>query len=445
MNNLPVYHFDQAWQNSLAILQKLTSNSGITRSLLSPDIFARIRVAVWSQLELSNVKINNLEMQFTAACGPFWGGLWVIGPGTAPADSEIAEQLWQEGVPLNPDDTIRINERYRNLTVWLKHPLRPPWEADMEAFPPIVSFYAFKGGTGRSTALAIFAAHRAQAGKGQRVVIIDLDLAAPGISFLLANEKTDIDVIQYGVVDYWLEQPLIAHALDLREYYFPVIQPDITGAGEILVFPSGRFDDQYLSKLARLDFVPPVDGEDRHPLKVLLEQIRQQLQPDWILLDARAGISEVAGFALGGLAHLNVIFGNATKSSWRGLRQVIRRLGAARVRQNLPQEDCLLVYGMAPANPAVMEIAQEEFMRQAEAVFEQEYYLSDPENPDEDKFWYLRDMENLDAPHIPVILSYSEQIAFFTRLEQLIRYGLESTEYQRLDERITARFPEKSR
>ena len=44
----------------------------------------------------------------------------------------------------------------------------------------IVTFYSFKGGVGRTTALGITAARLAQ--DGHRVLCIDLDLEAPGLA-----------------------------------------------------------------------------------------------------------------------------------------------------------------------------------------------------------------------------------------------------------------------
>jgi hypothetical protein len=286
---------------------------------------------------------------------------------------------------------------------------------------------------GRTTALAIFAAQRAQA--GERVVVVDLDLSAPGAGVLLETDAMP----ELGVVDYWLEQSIVGDALDLRDYYYRVSNPAVIGPGEILVFAAGRFDDLYVAKLARLDYTPPAEG--KHPLERLLLKSHHDLRPDWILLDARAGISEAAGFALGGLAHLNVLFGSASDSSWRGLRLAVRRLGAARARRGLPQDECILVHSMVPANPLTAELSEREFLRRAETTFEQEYYLPDPADPEDDQFWYLRDMSSRDAPHVPVSLVYSERIAFFTELERLVEYGLSAQDYLGLGKRITARFP----
>lgn len=436
MNGLPIRHFAEARRNVLQRLETLVAAAPIRRALLSPDIFARIRVALWADDERA-AGIAALEAELSRLAGPFWGGLWVVGPATPAVDRDLLEELWNEGAPYS--DAIRLNERHRSLSGWLEQPFSPPWAAGSlsPVAPPIVSFYAFKGGAGRSTALAIFASQRARA--GERVAALDLDFAAPGLGPLLIG---DVAAAQYGIVDYWLERPLLGEAIDLRDYYTRVADPAVIGAGEIFVFPAGSFDDAYLLKLARLDFTPPADGE--HPLITLLQHIRAELQPHWILLDARAGLSEAAGFALGGLAHLNILFGNASAASWHGLRLAVRRLGAERAWRGLPQEQCLLVHSMAPANPQTAQLAQTEFLRYAQQVFEQEYYLPDPEDPDDDSQWYLRDMENRDAPHVPVTLFYSERIAFFVRLPDLIDYGVNAADYRELGERITSRFPRES-
>lgn len=435
MSKPPIRHFDQARQEVLQNLRQLLQQEMISRAVVSPDIFARIRVILWDkQSSPSLAQRATLEEGLVAAAGPFWGGLWLATAATPMVDREMLQLLWDEGVPDVTTEQIRLNERYRNLEVWLKKPFRPPWSANPEVpqGPPIISFYAFKGGMGRSTALAIFAAQRAQV--GERVVVIDLDLAAPGVSVLLGDPMVAVG----GVVDYWLEQPLVGENVDLRDYYYRVNNQEVTGRGEILVFPAGHFNDLYPIKLSRLDFTRPDSGQ--HPLETLLQQIHHELHPNWILLDARAGISEVSGFVFGGLAHLNILFGGTSEASWRGLRLAIQRLGAARALARQPQAECLLVHSMVPANPETAHLAQQNFLRQAETIFEETYYLADPDNPDEDIFWYIRDMQNNDAPHVPVSLAYSDKIAFFTQLTTLTNYGLNASDYQEFAKRITNRF-----
>src|ERR1039458_6563832 len=57
----------------------------------------------------------------------------------------------------------------------------------MLKFPYIFTFYSFKGGVGRSMALLNTA--YTLAGRGRHVLIMDMDLEAPGISSFLLNQK----------------------------------------------------------------------------------------------------------------------------------------------------------------------------------------------------------------------------------------------------------------
>src|SRR5207249_3199795 len=148
---------------------------------------------------------------------------------------------------------------------------------------------------------------------------------------------------QLGVVDYLIESPLHPE-ITLTDYYHRCLDVamsppvSIAGSGEIFVFPAGSIDADYLGILARLDLEPGTDNSLLH----LLDHARKELTPDWILLDCRAGLSEASGFALSGLAHLTVLLGTTSIQSWDGLRLVVERLGAERVRRNLPQAECLV-------------------------------------------------------------------------------------------------------
>lgn len=435
-------HFNEARRNVLEAVESLAKQRRIQRLLFTPDIFARIRVVMWTKDALSDNERREIESTLSEHAGPFWGGiLFLASSELDDVNRNAAETLWEESAIYKNNTKIRISERHRSLTVWL-HPLfEPPWAVDRGGrtpeHPPIVSFYAFKGGTGRSTALAIFAAQRAQ--EGERVAVVDLDLAAPGAGRLLL--KAD-EIPAYGVVDYWLERPQIGSKLVLGDYYGRVTSSAVVGKGEIFVFPAGRFDEDYLLKLSRLDFLPPKYG--KHPHVLLLDQIREELKPNWILLDARAGLSEEAGFVLGNVAHLNLLFSGTTEASWDGLRLAIRRLGADRIARGLPQAECLLVHSIAPANPQLAALADETFMRKATAAFEEMYYCAKGSRDDEDRFWTLDDMEDRDAPHRPVTLKYSEAIAFYADVESVIKYGVnDASDYRALGARIAERFPAK--
>jgi cellulose biosynthesis protein BcsQ len=434
--NKSISHLDEGRSNSITLLTRMIEEEpDIERAVLIEDIFGMFRVVLWCVKDCRADLQTRIDAEFFQAAGPFWSREIWIGPGKAKADQMIFDRAWNEGYELAPK--LRFNERHRAKGGWIHAPIDPPWPIaeGEEQSPPIVSFYSFKGGIGRTTALAGFAIQQARA--GQRVVVVDLDLDAPGVGALL-NPGEGVPGARWGAVDYILEQPVLKK-VDLRDYYHVYAREDVTGAGEILVVPAGQIDENYLGKIARIDLEPPPTGEE-HPLQHLLRQIREEAKPQWILLDLRAGLSEVAGFALGGLAHLNILFGTTSEQSWQGLDLVIDRIGADRVRRNQMQGECLIVQGMTPANPATAKLSEEQFEIRIREEFTQRYYSRDPADPEEDRFWYIRDMESQDAPHVPIHIRYSESLAFFTSLEDVADVLIQSDDYKKLFQRILSRF-----
>ena len=65
--------------------------------------------------------------------------------------------------------------------------------------PKVVTFYSFKGGMGRTTALA--AAALSLSKEGKNILAIDTDIEAPGLASLFFDETS----MSWGTVDYLLE------------------------------------------------------------------------------------------------------------------------------------------------------------------------------------------------------------------------------------------------
>jgi MinD-like ATPase involved in chromosome partitioning or flagellar assembly len=401
----------------------------IERAVIIDDLFGKIRALVWLTVSAPTDFANRFKVSMNESLGSYWSGLWVAN-GAAQADAKLYNELWSASNELGP--SLRLSDRVRSRGFWMNPPSDPAWPAENDN-PPVVAFYSFKGGVGRTTALASFAIQRARI--GETVVVIDLDLDAPGVGKLLDSGRSVSDE-QFGVVDYLMELP-VRTEIDLRDYYY--LSPSISDRGRVLVFPAGRIDPDYLEMLARLDLEPTSESA-LHPLLRLLDHIRKELAPDWLLLDCRAGLSEASGFALSGLANLTVLFGTTSPQSWEGLRVVIERLGAQRVRSGMPQAECLVVQAMTPEQPQTAELAKSAFLAESENVFKESYYAEDPSNEEDDKFWYVRDMESEDAPHQPSILSYSQKLAFISWIGEVAEALAEDPEYTRLARRIASRF-----
>ena len=256
-------------------------------------------------------------------------------------------------------------ERRFSKDSWLQETGRPqePWP--LENAPVVVSFFGFKGGVGRTSALAAFALHLADQGKN--VAAVDLDLEAPGLASLLLGEEIPTDL---GVVDFLVEERLDRSSpLALSRFYLS--SPHVEGNGSLRVFPAGRLNENYVEKLGRIDIQGLAEPEfsARSLLRRLLGRIRDEVRPDAILLDVRAGLHDLGGISLAGLSHLELIFAVHSAQSWEGLPLVLRHLG--RLRSDWVK----LVHTLVPSLGRGGDEAHGEFVSRAYELCSEYYYL----------------------------------------------------------------------
>jgi len=144
--------------------------------------------------------------------------------------------------------------------------------------PLIVTFYSFKGGVGRTTALGIVAGILAT--QNRRVVMIDLDLEAPGLSVLFPSPNPD----QLGTLDYLHQRYLMpdSQSPSIQDCLFEV---DLgKSRGELYLVPAGQYDENYIHRLADFN-VAAFYQADTNPVEQLIKDINEWVQPDVILLE----------------------------------------------------------------------------------------------------------------------------------------------------------------
>ncbi len=157
----------------------------------------------------------------------------------------------------------------------------------------VATFYSYKGGVGRSLALANVAAELARRGKS--VLVADFDLEAPGVtSFEFGAEGPQLSPCP-GVVDFvldWLQEGV---SPDVRKYISECAPPNENG-GRIWVMPAGTMDHQYGSRLSKIDFGSLYEEHDGFLLfEDLKEQWRTSVGADYVLIDSRTGHTDVGG------------------------------------------------------------------------------------------------------------------------------------------------------
>ena len=427
-------HLDDAHERAEGRLAAWLMNKGSDwRVVLVKDVLARLRVILWCPDGSWESARGEIDGQLNEAASVYWSESVLRGTAGEHPDAAWQEQAWEKARPHDATDRLRILDRHLSKTGWFDAPAEPPWSLRATDAPAIALFYSFKGGAGRSTALAATALHLAAA--GERVAVLDADLDAPGVGSLLAGY--DGTVASYGITDYLLEQRILREAggIGTEDYHHRHAAGGGGEGGDVFVYPAGRFDHRYVEKLARIDYgVPPEGGP--HPFVVLLERIRRDLAPRWILVDARAGLGDVSGFLTGGLCHFHVLLGSLADASWSGLELVLERLGGDRVRQGKPQLECMLVASMVPrSDEALFRGCVERFADRAREAFSRHYY-AEPEEGDE--FWTLDDLESADAPHVPIVLPYEERLATFRDLKDVAEPILLRGPYTELTERLQA-------
>ena len=428
-------HLDDAHGCAESFLTEwIKKKPGRWRILVVKDVLAMIRIVLWCPRKEWASSSNEIDHGLRNTSAEFWSGRVIQGQDRSHPDGAWQDAAWQQAALHESTKKLRILGRHLTKSGWFEAPAEPPWKLRTEHEPAIVLFYSFKGGVGRSTALAATASHLAS--NGDRVVVLDADLDAPGVASMLAGHGGA--TAPWGIVDYLLERRVRGNAEPhIEDYYHQYAEAGVSGA-EIFVYPAGTLNRAYVDKLARIDYGSEADGS-AHPFVALLGQIRRELAPRWILIDAGAGFGEIAGFLTGGLCHLYVLLGTPADASWRGLELMLERLGGSRIREGKPQAECLLVASMVPrSDESLFKQLVQRFTDRARDAFSAHYYAAPQEALDTAST--PNDPKSDDAPHVPVAVPYDERLATFRDFREVAEpIMLSGDSYTELARRIRIR------
>lgn len=176
----------------------------------------------------------------------------------------------------------------------------------------IITGYSFKGGMGRSQSLAYLALFLSIIGK--KVVVLDCDFEAPGIATILGKQNGKL-----GIIDYLIEINL-KNEIDLKKYY---CKNNLVN--NLIVFSSGiEYEPKsYIDRLSKIDFNSESFFEN---FCILINNIKEQIKPDYIFIDLRAGISESNGKILQKISTKNLLFFNNDEQNLIGLEIVLNQI-----------------------------------------------------------------------------------------------------------------------
>jgi MinD-like ATPase involved in chromosome partitioning or flagellar assembly len=195
-----------------------------------------------------------------------------------------------------------------------------------------ITFYSYKGGTGRSLALANAAWYLARLGR--KVVALDFDLEAPGLPYKFCLDPDGKALaVQAGVVDYiysFMEDG--GASRPIKEFALEVNVP--SAAKPITLIPAGRVPSvDYWFKLSQINWHALFYSPHASGVQILLEfknRILDELDPDFLLVDSRTGITEMGGVATALFADRVICLVSPAMESLEGSRAVLRSLKRSR-------------------------------------------------------------------------------------------------------------------
>lgn len=198
-----------------------------------------------------------------------------------------------------------------------------------------IAFYSYKGGTGRTLALANVASYLVRF--GFKVCIVDMDLEAPGIHYKFMSPNDTRHSNMKGVVDYvdFFANKMYSPPDSEFDDYLLHIDENIS------IMPSGNVNSEaYWEKLANLDwhellFRDHSDGP--RMLSDLFGRIEKHSKGyDYILVDARTGITPVSTLCAAVFCDVLTAFFTPSMESLHGTKQVLCRIRNMREKHELP-------------------------------------------------------------------------------------------------------------
>jgi len=203
----------------------------------------------------------------------------------------------------------------------------------------VITFYSYKGGTGRTMALANVACLLAKQAGGKGVLMIDWDLEAPGLHRFfqdkftkLFSDTNDIDRAfdeKDGLIDlfYELDKAItkpqnedeasaLLDSINLDQF---ILETDIKS---LHLLKAGRFDEQYASHVNDFNWVK---FYNRSPsiFRLLAERLTKHFQ--YVLIDSRTGITDISGICTNLMPDKLVVVFTPNRQSLTGLIDLIRK------------------------------------------------------------------------------------------------------------------------
>lgn len=392
--------FESAAQAFARLITEAIGAEAAAHGCLIRDIYGQLRFATTeANVEQLTPRLNDIMDALGAYAAP-------RDEVVADVDKEDLDAFLAEPSAAIADTKLRVIDRRVAGEEWL---IRP---AEIVESPQRLVFYSVKGGVGRSTALAITAADLAS--HGHNILVIDLDLEAPGLGSMLLSRE---DMPDYGVVDWFAA---LAAGADSDDMLVDMTGPSpfTSNRAVVDVVPArGRSPGAYLAKLARaympgsastsyarFGFVKKTD--------LLIRKLCQCRLYDAVLIDARAGLHETSGALLLGLGARALLFGTDSDQNYDDFEILFASLQDS-FDPVLNGADIRDAFKMVHAKAPREQDGRKQFHQKSWDLWTDFLYDEDVPSPEHTENVFSFDLDNEDAPHYPLAIIGDESYARF--------------------------------
>ncbi|HSH02058.1 MAG TPA: tetratricopeptide repeat protein [Anaerolineae bacterium] len=237
----------------------------------------------------------------------------------------------------------------------------------------IVTFYSYKGGVGRSMALANVAQLFYE--QGYKVLMVDWDLEAPGLERFFSNKASDI--LQHpGLIDILLDYKRNAtiglnnstkQLLPTPHKYVNLLSSKTENTGELRLLSAGKRNgkhfSQYVQSVVNFNWQDFYQNWEGHRY---LEWLRQQLltMADIVFIDSRTGVTEIGGVCVYQLADIVVMLCAPNQQNLAGTYEMVQSLkndGLQNMRQKRPLKTLIIPSRIERAESDSLDDFQKQF------------------------------------------------------------------------------------
>ncbi|MBF0495398.1 MAG: tetratricopeptide repeat protein [Deltaproteobacteria bacterium] len=247
-----------------------------------------------------------------------------------------------------------------------------------------ISFFSFKGGVGRTSLMANLGAY--WAAQGKVVMLMDLDLAAPGLSYSIPDKEMDEQSLDLGMSEVLQDffDGLKENKPDInfqpikrlvRRVALP-LDPPAKKVNErinhhMYLLPAGDTHLTIENSIVKAmdDLMPPVPSSEPEPDEdeertirrgfayYLKKDLNEWTVPDgpaqgrhidYLLIDSRTGSAELIDLSLGYLADEMVLVSGLNKQNLHGLEKTLEALREKRIPKGEFSVYVTLVYSPLP-------------------------------------------------------------------------------------------------